>query len=593
MLKSNDMTSIHTSEQANKRLAKRYSFERRFKFMGMFSVLLAVLALVALLWTVFGKAFGALTETYVTLDVTYTKEDVDPSGKANPEEIGQQDLDILWKTAIRKAFPTVKGRSDRFALYKLISGAAGLELRDAVKADTSLIGKTVTFDLLADDEVDLYFKGYAGTLKALDNNGTATLVQEEDVVKVSFSETILGSILADVKTNLLNNAKRVDRQTRAQQRAVTVFEMQLKNAKTDEQKEAVTSRLDAAKAQRDTLLEKAKQLRVEAENTSTTGALSADLPSVFVYVNGGVVKATRITPNGLEGNVVLPLSSLEPAKAGAWDVKVNPVAESARKITDKQIIWVEKLKSEGRIQNTFNWRFFSAADSREPERAGVWGAVVGSFWTMLVTLVLAFPIGVMAAIYLEEFAPKNAITDFIEVNINNLAAVPSIIFGLLGLAVFLWIFPFYRSAPLIGGMVLALMTLPTIIIAGRAAIKAVPPSIREAALGVGASKNQAVFHHVLPLAMPGILTGTIIGMAQALGETAPLLLIGMVAFIKDIPASVVEPATVLPVQIFRWADFPERAFEMRTAAAIVVLLLFLVAMNAIAIFLRQKFERKW
>ena len=216
--------------------------------------------------------------------------------------------------------------------------------------------------------------------------------------------------------------------------------------------------------------------------------------------------------------------------------------------------------------------FFSAADSREPEKAGVWGAVVGSFWTMLVTLSLAFPIGVLAAIYLEEFAPKNPITEFIEVNINNLAAVPSIIFGLLGLAVFLWILPDMRSAPLIGGMVLALMTLPTIIIAGRAAIKAVPPSIREAALGVGASKNQAVFHHVLPLAMPGILTGTIIGMAQALGETAPLLLIGMVAFIIDVPTSAFEPATVLPVQVFRWADFPERAFQMKTAGAIVVLL---------------------
>ncbi len=593
MLKSDNMTSIHTSEQANKRLAKRYAFERRFKALGMFSVALAILALVALLWTVFGKAFGALTETYITLDVTYAKEDVDPSGKADPEMIGQQDLDILWKTSIKKAFPTVRGRRDKFALYKLISGAAGLELRDAVKADTSLIGKTVTADLLADDEVDLYMKGYAGRLKSLSNDGTATLVEGGEGIQVSFSESILGDILESIKSGLLERAKRVDRQARAQQRAVTVFEMQLKNARTEEQKTEVTDRLNRAKAERDSFIAKAKQLRDEAEKTSSEGALSKELPSVFVFVNGGVIKATRVTPNGLEGTALLPLSSMDQAKAGAWDVKVNPMSEGARKITDKQIIWIEKLKSEDRIKTTFNWRFFTAADSREPERAGVWGAVVGSFWTMLVTLVLAFPIGVMAAIYLEEFAPKNAITDFIEVNINNLAAVPSIIFGLLGLAVFLWIFPFYRSAPLIGGMVLALMTLPTIIIAGRAAIKAVPPSIREAALGVGASKNQAVFHHVLPLAMPGILTGTIIGMAQALGETAPLLLIGMVAFIKDIPSNVVEPATVLPVQIFRWADFPERAFEMRTAAAIVVLLLFLVAMNAIAIFLRQKFERKW
>ena len=218
---------------------------------------------------------------------------------------------------------------------------------------------------------------------------------------------------------------------------------------------------------------------------------------------------------------------------------------------------------------------------------------MGSFWTMLVTFLLAFPIGVSAAIYLEEFAPKNKFTDFVEININNLAAVPSIVFGLLGLSVFLGVFGVPRSAPIAGGIVLALMTLPTIVIAARAAIKAVPPSIRDAALGVGASKMQASFHHVLPLAMPGILTGTIIGMAQALGETAPLIMIGMVAFIVDIPTGITDSASVLPVQVFRWSDFPERAFEAKTGAAICVLLLFLVIMNAIAIILRRRFERRW
>jgi phosphate transport system permease protein len=212
---------------------------------------------------------------------------------------------------------------------------------------------------------------------------------------------------------------------------------------------------------------------------------------------------------------------------------------------------------------------------------------------MLVTFVLAFPIGVSAAIYLEEFAPKNKLTDFIEVNINNLAAVPSIVFGLLGLSLFLGVFGVPRSAPIAGGLVLALMTLPTIIIASRAAIRAVPPSIRDAAVGLGASPIQASFHHVLPLAMPGILTGTIIGMAQALGETAPLIMIGMVAFIVDVPQGITDSASVLPVQVFRWSDFPERAFEARTAAAICVLLLFLVVMNAIAVFLRKRFERRW
>ena len=269
------------------------------------------------------------------------------------------------------------------------------------------------------------------------------------------------------------------------------------------------------------------------------------------------------------------------------------VDEADRRLKDNQIAWLQALQAEGWIETRFDTEFFTTGDSREPEMAGIWGAVVGSFLTLVVTLIVSFPIGVLAAVYLQEFAPKNKWTDFIEVNINNLAAVPSIVFGLLGLAVFLNFFGLPRSAPLVGGFVLALMTLPTIIIATRAALKAVPPSIREAALGVGASDLQVVTHHVLPLAMPGILTGTIIGMAQALGETAPLLMIGMVAFIVNVPESITDPATVLPVQIYLWADSPERAFVARTSAAIIVLLGFLVTMNAIAVLLRRRFERRW
>ncbi len=269
------------------------------------------------------------------------------------------------------------------------------------------------------------------------------------------------------------------------------------------------------------------------------------------------------------------------------------VPESDRRVTDNQISWVDALEADGRVETRFNVDFFALGDSRQPENAGIWGAVVGSFLTLVVTLALSFPVGVLSAVYLEEFAPKNKWTDLIEVNINNLAAVPSIVFGLLGLAVFLGFFGLPRSAPLVGGMVLALMTLPTIIIAARSALKAVPPSIREAALGVGASKIQVQTHHVLPLAMPGILTGTIIGMAQALGETAPLLMIGMVAFIVDIPSGFTDPATVLPVQIYIWADSPERAFVAKTSAAILVLLSFLVFMNALAVVLRKRFERRW
>ncbi len=269
------------------------------------------------------------------------------------------------------------------------------------------------------------------------------------------------------------------------------------------------------------------------------------------------------------------------------------VPESERRLNDRQLRWIEKLENDGRIEKRFNTTFFTSGDSREPELAGIWGAVRGSFYTMLVTLALSFPIGIAAAVYLEEFAPKNLATDFIEVNINNLAAVPSIVFGLLGLAVFLNFFGMPRSTPLVGGIVLMLMTLPTIIIASRAALKAVPPSIREAALGVGSSKLQVVSSHVLPLALPGMLTGTIIGMAQALGETAPLLMIGMVAFIVDVPGGFTDPAAVMPVQIYLWADSPERAFVEKTSAAIMVLLGFLIAMNALAVVMRKKFERRW
>ena len=267
--------------------------------------------------------------------------------------------------------------------------------------------------------------------------------------------------------------------------------------------------------------------------------------------------------------------------------------ESQRRISDRQLRWIEQLEANGRVARQFNHRFFTSGDSRDPEMSGVRSAAVGSFLMLLVTLALSFPLGVATAIYLEEFAPKNRWTDLIEVNINNLAAVPSIVFGLLGLAVFINFFGLPRSAPLVGGLVLTLMTLPVVIIAARAALMSVPPSIRQAALGVGASKMQMILHHVMPLALPGMLTGTIIGMARALGESAPLLMIGMVAFIVDVPESPLDPATALPVQVYLWADSPERAFVERTSAAILVLLAFLLVMNASAILLRKRFERRW
>lgn len=253
----------------------------------------------------------------------------------------------------------------------------------------------------------------------------------------------------------------------------------------------------------------------------------------------------------------------------------------------------QRLQAADALRTGFNWDFLRAADSTDPTAVGIWGALKGSLLTMLVTLGLAFPVGVLSALYLEEYAPRNRWTDLIEVSINNLAAVPSIIFGLLGLAVFLGTFNLPRSAPIVGGLTLALMIMPVIVIAGRNAIKAVPPSIRDAALGVGASRIQVVFHHVLPLALPGILTGTIIGMARALGETAPLLMIGMRAFIVQPPGGLADPATVLPVQIFLWSDQVSRGFVEKTSAAIIVLLVFLLSMNALAIYLRNRFETRW
>ncbi|MBO6506160.1 MAG: phosphate ABC transporter permease PstA [Kordiimonadaceae bacterium] len=327
-----------------------------------------------------------------------------------------------------------------------------------------------------------------------------------------------------------------------------------------------------------------------------------------VKARGDVVRLTRLLSSGARSqlrslvvrspNIVgttIPvqlLASDEVDQAVKGNIDVS-LPEENRKLKNKEVGWLSLLQSENRVSLNFHPRFITSGDSREPELVGVWGAVVGSALTLLVTLLTAFPIGLAAAIYLEEFAPRNRLTTIIEININNLAAVPSIVFGLLGLAFFLGAVGMARSAPLVGGLTLALLSLPTIIISARAAITAVPQSIRDAARGLGASPMQVAFHHVVPQAMPGILTGTIIGMSRALGESAPLLMIGMVAFIVDVPTGIDDPATVLPVQIFLWADSPERAFIEKTSAAIMVLLFFLISMNGIAIWLRQKFERNW
>jgi phosphate transport system permease protein len=319
-------------------------------------------------------------------------------------------------------------------------------------------------------------------------------------------------------------------------------------------------------------------------------------PGDVVRFQGSALRVSGVENGYLKADPVLPpapgftASNVAP---GQWDIVSFSVPEANRRISDAQALWLDQLKQENRIENSFSWRFFTAGDSREPELAGIRGALIGSLLTALMAISLALPLGIAAAIYLEEFAPKNKWTDLIEVNINNLAAVPSIVFGLLGLAIFINFAGLPRSASIVGGLVLTLMTLPTIIIATRAAIGAVPPSIREAALGVGASKMQTITHHVVPLAMPGILTGTIIGLAKALGETAPLLMIGMVAFVVEYPTSPLAPSTALPVQIYMWATSAERGFVERTAGATIILLAVLICMNLVAVILRRKYERRW
>ena len=421
-----------STERIRKTLAKRYRSEKRFRLYGIMAILFGMLCVATLFVDIIGKGHGAFRQTYIQLSVDYAPDVLAISDINDTQQLALANFSGIVKNSLRTRFADVSGRSEMRQLYRLVSNSAEYELAGRLKANHGLLGQSEKVWVLADDDIDTYFKS-------------------------------------------LNS------------------------------------------------------------------------------------------------------------RDGAFVGRTN----------DTQQEWIQSLIEAGEIELRFNTNFFRSGDSREPEQAGIGGAIVGSLFTLFITLVLSFPIGVAAAVYLEEFAPKNRLTDFIEVNINNLAAVPSIIFGLLGLAIFINFFHVPRSVPLIGGLVLAVMTLPTIIISSRAAIKAVPPSIREAGIGIGASPMQVVLHHVLPLALPGMLTGTIIGMAQALGETAPLLMIGMVAFIVDVPGGITDPATVLPVQIFLWADSPERAFVEKTSAAIMVLLAFLITMNTAAVVLRKRLERRW
>lgn len=577
---------------ADPKLRKRRWAVIRLKTYGIAAIAASGLALFALLGSVVTQTAASVRESYLTIPVYIDPGKIDPAGSRDAKKILRADFAGLTKTTLKQQFPAIKGRKEKRQLYDIVSSGAPFELAEMVSNDLSLVGQTINYRFLASDVSDLYLKGSYGRLDAQMTQGALSLTKAGKSVLISSTESDFAGALQQVKSHLLIEAARKRRQSALQNNGVTVFKERAEAAQTADARQHNLKLVKSRAAKRDRLLAEAAGLEARAKGDLGAEDLSRENLSLLINVGGGWIKLTRLAATSAEGKVLTAIPD-NVRLVRDWQLYATELPEASRKVSDGQIVAIETLKAAGAVDRVFNWRFFTSGDSREPELAGIKGAAIGSFWTMLVTFSLAFPIGVSAAIYLEEFAPKNKFTSFIEVNINNLAAVPSIVFGLLGLSVFLGVFGVPRSSPLAGGIVLALMTLPTIIIAARAAIKAVPPSIRDAALGVGASKMQTTFHHVLPLAMPGVLTGSILGMAQALGETAPLIMIGMVAFIVDVPAGITDSASVLPVQVYRWSDFPERAFAAKTGAAIAVLLGFLVIMNAIAIILRRRFERRW
>ncbi len=532
------------SEQQLKNVKRRYAADRRLQLFGLGAISLAVLLLGILVFSLVQTGYKSFVQTKVLVEIPLDH----PSIKR--DEPGKGSYRVIVRNAFRSNFPEVSGRRDLRNVDRILSSQARFIVRDYVVANPELVGQTIKIALPLSDPFDQLHK------KVIPSQ-IAALSQREKQLFKSLQDRNVVSIENDV----------------------TVVQI---DAFIDPEKVAAQD-LDAGDYE-GVVKEGLRSYFLNYQPSSYEPILAdnaADAVKNFVQQNPGVVGQTV--------QVKVPVSEhYDVLNKGSEPFVTNPRFDSA-----KQIEQYKALNEKNLISTPFNWELFFNSDSRFPEQAGLAGAIVGSFYTLLVCFLISFPVGISAAVYLEEFAPKNRYTDLIEVNINNLAAVPSVVFGLLGLAVFLGFFGMPRSAPLVGGMVLSLMTLPTIIIATRAALKAVPPSVREAALGVGASRHQVVIHHVLPLAMPGILTGTIIGLAQALGETAPLLLIGMNAFITAAPGGILEPATALPTQIFSWADSPERGFVSRTSAAILVLLGFLVIMNAIAIFMRQRFERSW
>lgn len=589
---------------------RRYRTERLFRALGLGAVGVALGAVVLLVGSILAQSIPALTEHRLKATITVDAALVDPSGLRDPDEIrAQGDFYGLVQEWLARQFPGAETAGYGPELFGLVAPIAAAPLGPMIADNPALIGTELETSVQINSDVDLYLKGQLSEERILPGRGEATLARLADGRYQITAPGALAVPLAALKQRLLREADGFDAEVVVRRSRLAALEQDLAAARAavaaaeslgEAAVEARQAEFDVIDTTRiitldeiEALLQRATDYRARAAASDSEEALSALTPSYLVEAGGGVIKLERLTAAEATGVAIVTPQTTGAIAAGDWRVREIATPQADRPITDATIVFARALQDRGAITLGPNGTIFSRSDSNNPELAGLAGAIVGSLLTLLVTLVIAVPLGVLTAIYLEEFAPKNRWTDLIEVNINNLAAVPSIVFGLLGLAVFLNFFGMPRSAPIVGGVVLTLMSLPIIIIASRAALKAVPPSIREAALGVGASKTQAVFGHVLPLAAPGILTGSILAMAHALGETAPLLMIGMVAFVADVPQGFTDSATVLPVEIYMWASRPERAWEPRTALAIVILLAFMIAMNALAVWLRRKFERRW
>jgi len=603
-------SNVKTIDRIRAGLDRRYAAERRFRRLGQISVMLGFVFLGILLFSIVSKGYSAFLQTFVQLDIHYDETRIVTDGKTDADSLAAGDYAGIIKASLRKMYPDVKKRKDKRKLYKMVSSGAPFQLQNYVMQNPDVIGKKQTVWVPVDDDADMFFKGHISSIDRHAASKFLSLNVEGKRVVLNTDGEEFSDIHNLLKQHLESQYHDVEERHADKQElkdAMVVQSKQLQQQidehthngryqEAEKVKEQLTDTeiyIDQYSSELQILNRELTEISDHLEFAGQRATLPVDMPSFLVSVNGGYIKLDEVGINQAAGQMLLSTTTDETATAENWDIIKLETPQTSRRVSDLQAAILLSLEDQGRIHKRFNTTLFTAGDSREPELAGIASALKGTMLMLIVTLVLSFPIGAATAIYLEEFAPQNRWTDFIEVNINNLAAVPSIIFGLLGLAIFINIGGLPRFAPLVGGMVLTLMTLPTIIIAGRAALKSVPPSIREAALGVGASRVQMIFFHVFPLAMPGMMTGTIIGMAQALGESAPLLMIGMVAFIVDIPQSFVDPATALPVQIYLWADSPERAFVERTSAAIMILLVFLVAMNACAVLLRKHFERRW